>query len=57
MYYNGIDLHKKTSYMTTVNSMGKVVKKANLMNDENAIVTYFMELAGETKIVIESMFS
>jgi hypothetical protein len=57
MYYNGIDLHKKTSYITTVNSMGKVVKKANLMNDENAIVTYFMELAGETKIVIESMFS
>ena len=57
MYYNGIDLHKKTSYITAVNSMGKVVKKANLMNDENAIVTYFMELAGETKIVIESMFS
>jgi len=57
MYYTGIDLHKKTSYITTVESIGKIVKKANLMNVENVILGYFMELAGETKIVIESMSS
>jgi hypothetical protein len=27
------------------------------MNDENAILTYFMELDGEAKVVIESMSS
>jgi transposase len=55
MYYTGIDLHKKTSYLTTVDGMGKIVKKANLSNDENAVL--FMELDGEARIVIESMCS
>ena len=27
MYYTGIDLHKKTSFLTTVNEEGKVVKR------------------------------
>lgn len=57
MYYTGIDLHKKTSYLTTVDVVGKIVKKANLINDESTILTYFTELAEETKIVIESMSS
>ena len=57
MYYTGIDLHKKTSYITTVDGMGKIVKKANIINDENAILAHFTELGGETKIVIESMAS
>ncbi len=30
MYYTGIDLHKFTSFLTTVESNGKVVKKDNL---------------------------
>jgi len=57
MYYTGIDLHKKTSYITTVDEVGKIVKRGNLMNDENAILSYFRELDAQTKIVMESMSS
>ena len=30
MYYTGIDLHKFISYLTTVDSSGKIIKKMNL---------------------------
>ncbi len=29
MYYTGIDLHKKTSFITTVDERGQVAKRAN----------------------------
>ena len=57
MYYTGIDLHKKTSYITTVDEMGGIVAKANLVNHEDTIIKYFKELKEKTKIVIESMSS
>lgn len=57
MYYTGIDLHKKTSYITTVDEMGRIVTKANLVNHEDTIIKYFKELKEKTKIVIESMSS
>ena len=57
MYYTGIDLHKKTSYFTTVDETGKVVNKANLSNVEERILDYFVNLKTDTKIVIESMGS
>ena len=57
MYYTGIDLHKKTSYITTVDEMGRIVAKANLVNHEDTIIKYFKELKEKTKIVIESMSS
>jgi hypothetical protein len=34
MYYTGIDLHKKTSFITTVDEKGKVVFKRNFANIE-----------------------
>jgi transposase len=57
MYYTGIDLHKKTSFLTTVDQKGKVVARANLPNGEADILDYFAALEEETTIVIESMAS
>jgi transposase len=54
MYYTGIDLHRKTSFLTTVDSRGQIVKKANLVNDEAAILEYFLSLDDDTQVVIES---
>lgn len=57
MYYTGIDLHKKTSFITTIDEKGRIVAKGNFQNVEGAILKYFVDLAEETKIVIESMAS
>jgi len=57
MYYTGIDLHKKTSYITTIDQSGKVVFRRNFPNQEDLILGYFLNLDGSTKIVIESMCS
>ena len=57
MYYTGIDLHKKISYITTVDEAGRIVAKANLVNHEDTIINYFKELKEKPKIVIESMSS
>ena len=57
MYYTGIDLHKKTSFITTIDTRGKLVTRANLQNVEEDILAYFTNLGDETKIVIESMAS
>ena len=54
MYYTGIDLHRKTSFLTTVDSDGRIVKKANLCNDEPTILEYFLSLDDDTQVVIES---
>jgi len=57
MYYTGIDLHKKTSFITTIDARGKIVARANLQNVEEDILAHFAALDKETKIVIESMSS
>jgi transposase len=57
MYYTGIDLHKKTSFITTIDARGKIVTRANLQNVEEDILAYFAALGDKTKIVIESMSS
>lgn len=54
MYYTGIDLHRKTSFLTTVDLKGQIVKKANLRNDEARILEYFLSLDDDTQVVIES---
>lgn len=54
MYYTGIDLHRKTSFFTTIDESGQIVKKANLANDENRIMGYLSGLDDETKLVVES---
>ena len=57
MYYTGIDLHKKTSFITTVDDSGKVVFRRNFSNQQEHILEYFVNLDGPTQIVIESMCS
>ena len=57
MYYTGIDLHKITSFITTVDESGKVVFRRNFANIEEHILEYFVNLDSPTKIVIESMCS
>lgn len=54
MYYTGIDLHRKTSFITTIDSNGQVVKKGNFVNDEPTVLEYFLALDEDTKVVIES---
>ena len=54
MYYTGIDLHRKTSFITTIDSESRIVKKRNLPNDEGMILNYFSSLNADTKVVIES---
>ena len=57
MYYTGIDLHKKTCFITTIDESGKIVTRANLENNEHHILGYFEALNAPTTIVIESMAS
>ena len=54
MYYTGIDLHKFTSYLTTVDSSGAVVKQANLKNVAHNFIQYFKSIPGEHKTTVES---
>ena len=44
MYYTGIDLHKKTSFITTIDDSGKIVFRCNLANHEERIQEYFVNL-------------
>ena len=47
MYYTGIDLHKFTSYLTTVDSSGAIVKQENLKNVAHNFIQYFNSIPGE----------
>ncbi len=54
MYYTGIDLHKLTSYLTTVDSSGKIVKQENIKNVNHNFIQYFSELDNENIATVES---
>jgi transposase len=54
MYYTGIDLHKFTSYLTTVDSSGVIVKQENLKNVAHNFIQYFSTLPGEHQTTVES---
>jgi transposase len=54
MYYTGIDLHKFTSYLTTVDSTGAIVKSENLKNVAHNFVQYFNSIPGEHQTTVES---
>lgn len=54
MYYTGIDLHRKTSFFTTINENGQIVKRANLQNQQKTIIAYLNSLDDQSQIVIES---
>ncbi len=54
MYYTGIDLHKFSSYLTTVDSSGNVVKQADIKNVDHNFVQYFSDLGNENITNVES---
>lgn len=54
MYYTGIDLHKFTSYLTTVDSVGKIIKQADLKNVDYNFINYFNSIPGKHKTTVES---
>ncbi|MBK8943665.1 MAG: IS110 family transposase [Ignavibacteriae bacterium] len=54
MYYTGIDLHKFTSYLTTVDSSGKIIKEQNIKNIDHNFVQYFSDLGTENLTTVES---
>jgi transposase len=54
MYYTGIDLHKFTSYLTTVDSSGAIVKQENLKNVAHNFVQYFYSIPGDHQVTVES---
>lgn len=57
MYYTGIDLHKKSSYITTIDEKGQIVTRGNFYNIETEILDHFVNLGTGGQIVIESMCS
>jgi transposase len=54
MYYTGIDLHKFTSYLTTVDSSGNIIKQQNIKNSDYNFVQYFSDLGTENITTVES---
>jgi len=54
MYYTGIDLHKFTSYLTTVDLSGTIIKQENMKNAAHNFIRYFNSLPGEHKTTVES---
>ena len=51
MYYTGIDLHRKASFLTTIDQNGQIVKKANLANEKRQIPGFFKTLNNQSKVV------
>jgi transposase len=57
MYYTGIDLHKFTSFLTTVDSSGAIVKRENFKNIAHNFIQYFNSIPGEHQATVESTMS
>jgi transposase len=57
MYYTGIDLHKFTSFLTTVEPDGNIVKKENFKNSPQNFIQYFNSIPGEHIATVESTMS
>ncbi len=54
MYYTGIDQHKHTSYLTTVDNKGVIIKQANLKNNDYDILNYFHQLGEKSIATVET---
>lgn len=54
MYYTGIDLHKRSSYLTTVDNSGKIVKQKDIKNVDHNFIQYFDSIPGEHITTVES---
>lgn len=54
MYYAGIDLHKKTTYISVIDDRGNLVAKKNLASKEKDIGDFLGALPQRPKLVMES---
>jgi transposase len=54
MYYTGIDLHKFSSYLTTVDSSGNIIKQADIKNVNHNFAQYFSDLGNDNITTVES---
>ena len=54
MYYTGIDLHKLTSYLTTVDESGAIIKQADIKNVHHNFIQYFSDLGSDNITTVES---
>lgn len=54
MLYTGIDLHKRFSYMATVDESGNIVKEGKVINDPTKVLNYFSEQPDQHKAVCET---
>jgi len=54
VYYSGIDLHKKTAVIHTIDAEGKLVKEGTLKNHPALLAAYFAEPAGLHRSVVET---
>lgn len=54
MLYSGIDLHKRTTVITTLDEAGNVRAQASLANSQRDIVRYFTELPEPSVAVVDA---
>ncbi len=54
IYYTDIDQHKRTSFLTTLDSDGDIVRSTKLKNNPEAIRAYFRTLSGEHHATVET---
>lgn len=53
MLYSGIDLHKRTLAIHTVDAAGALARKADLPTQREVITAYFAALPGPHRAVVE----
>jgi len=51
--YIGVDLHKKTCYITVMDENGKIRKQTEILNEEDRVRKFFKKYQGE-KVAVES---
>jgi len=54
VYFTGIDQHKRTSFLTTLDRDGDIVRSRKLKNNPDSIRAYFRTLPGEHHATVET---
>ena len=54
VYFTGIDQHKRTSFLTTLDQDGDIVRSSKLKNNPDSIRAYFRTLPGKHHATVET---
>lgn len=54
MLYTGIDMHKRTTVLATVDEAGRVVREASVPSSRSAVARYFAELPAASLATVEA---